>query len=752
MIVSPKLILRAALLWAALWTTASAAPSTVLVLHSYDESYYWTRSVTQGIRSVLEQQDVDLRFEYMDLRRFGGEEYLAQLERIYRLKYSAVVPAVVLVSDDRALSFVLERRQRLFQGVPIVFCGINFPENFDFSAAGPVTGIVEIPDLRADLAAIRRLHPGTVRTKLFFGGGTSALVLDAVREAVRGQGELEEFRDVHVAEFINQLRNSDAASLILILDEPEEWPLLPEREREVLMRSQAPVYFLWVTPDTLAMTRGALGVAVVSGREQGVAAARMALSILEGQSPSALPIISHSSHTFYFDYTRLAQFGITEASLPAEAEIFNRPSAFLTSRTGWFWGILVFALVQSALLVALLVTLIQRKRAETERTRLQEELRQAQKMEAVGQLAGGIAHDFNNLLQAILGFADMALAGLKPGEQPHRDLLEVRKAAERAALLTRQLLAFSRRQLLQPSEIEVNQLISDFSKMLRRLIGEHIEYSFIPSPEPLWILADRAMLEQVLLNLAVNARDAMQDGGRLQIRTRRISFNEAFCATQSWARPGRFVEIAVKDTGCGMPPQVLERVFEPFFTTKEQGKGTGLGLAMVYGIIKQHDGLIQVTSHVGRGTEFKLYLPRLEERLLTATEPVREKAPAPPPPRAGTRTILLAEDEEMVRELAVRYLTDHGYRVLAARDGDEAVRLLEESGDSVDLCILDVLMPGRSGLQVVEYLRRVRPEMRILLSSGYSEGTLPELGDRLHLIEKPYTPQALLEQVSRMLG
>jgi CheY-like chemotaxis protein len=344
------------------------------------------------------------------------------------------------------------------------------------------------------------------------------------------------------------------------------------------------------------------------------------------------------------------------------------------------------------------------------------------------------------------------LAGLKPGEQSHRDLLEVRKAAERAALLTRQLLAFSRRQLLQPSEIEVNQLISDFSKMLRRLIGEHIEYSFIPSPEPLWILADRAMLEQVLLNLAVNARDAMQDGGRLQIRTRRISFNEAFCATQSWARPGRFVEIAVKDTGCGMPPQVLERVFEPFFTTKEQGKGTGLGLAMVYGIIKQHDGLIQVTSHVGRGTEFKLYLPRLEERLLTATEPVREKAPAPPPPRAGTRTILLAEDEEMVRELAVRYLTDHGYRVLAARDGDEAVRLLEESGDSVDLCILDVLMPGRSGLQVVEYLRRVRPEMRILLSSGYSEGTLPELGESLHLIEKPYTPQALLEQVRRMLG
>ncbi len=751
MTVSPKMLFRAVWVWFGLWNAVSAAPSTVLVLHSYDESYYWTRSVTQGIRSVLDQEHADLRFEYLDLRRFGGAEYLAQLERLFRLKYSNVVPAVVLVSDDRALTFVLERRQRLFPGVPIVFCGINSPESFDFTGAAPITGIVEVPDLRSDLAAIRRLHPGVVRTKLFFSEGTSAVVLDAVREAVRGQGELEEFKDVRVAEFINQLRNADAQSLILILDEPAEWPLMPEKEREVLLRTQAPVYFLWTTPETLPMARGAVGIAVVSGHEQGAAAARMALSILEGNDPSTIPIISRSSHTLYFDYTRLPHFGIREDRLPPESQVINRPPVFFSGRTGWFWGILAFALVQSALIVALLVSLIQRKRAEAERTRLEEELRQAQKMEAVGQLAGGIAHDFNNLLQAILGFADMALAGMTPGEQAHRDLLEVRKAAERAALLTRQLLAFSRRQLLQPSEIEVNQLISDFSKMLHRLIGEHIEFSFIPSPEPLRIRADRAMLEQVLLNLAVNARDAMPDGGRLQIRTRRISFNEAYCATQSWARPGRFVEIAVKDTGCGMPPNVLERVFEPFFTTKEQGKGTGLGLAMVYGIIKQHEGLIQVTSHVGRGTEFKLYLPRIEESLVAATEPVRQKETAPPP-RQGNGTILVAEDEDTVRELAVRYLSDHGYRVLAARDGDEAVRMLEESGNSVDLCILDVLMPGRSGLQVVEYLRRVRPGMRVLLSSGYSEGTLPEVGDSLHLIEKPYTPQALLEQVRRMLG
>lgn len=740
------------LLATALWGAAQgAADPTVLIVHSYDESYFWTRSVSEGIRSVLDDEPLDLRFEYLDLRRFGGQDYVTRLEDLFRLKYGQNPPALLIVSDDRALAFILERRQRLFQGIPVVFCGINQPESHNLAAAAPITGIVEIPDLRSDLEAIRRLHPQTVRTKLFYAQGSSGVVLDTVRHAVRSHTGLEEFQDVNVAEFMNQLRNSGPDTLILILDEPPEWPLMPQREREVLERTNAPVYFLWTTPESLPMTSGAVGVAVVSGREQGAAAGRMALSLLRGTDPGEIPVISRSSHTFHFDSRRLDQFGISWDRLPPEAQVFNEPAAFLSGRTAWFWGILVFALVQTGLIVALGISLVQRKRAERDRTRLEEELRQAQKMEAVGQLAGGIAHDFNNLLQAILGFADMALGGVDPESQVHRDLQEVRKAANRAALLTRQLLAFSRRQLLQPSDLDVNQLVTDFAKMLQRLIGEHIEFVFHRSPEPLKIRADRAMMEQVLLNLAVNARDAMPDGGRLQIRTRRISFNEAYCAAHTWARPGRFVELVVKDTGCGMPPEVLAHVFEPFFTTKEQGRGTGLGLAMVYGIIKQHDGLIQVTSNVGRGTEFRLFLPRVEESLQPAVEPVREK-PVPVSPKPASGTILVAEDEEMVRELVVRFLQESGYRVLSARDGDEAVRLLEQSGDSIDLCILDVLMPGRSGLQVLEYVRQIHPEMRVLLSSGFSEGALPESDRYLQLIEKPYGPQALLDQVRRMLA
>lgn len=730
--------------------TGAAAPA-IVILHSYDESYFWTRSISEGIRSILEPESLDLRFEYMDTRRFGGPDYLSQLERLYRFKYGEASPDVVMVADDRALEFVLSRRSQLFSGTPLVFCGINQPEQHDLAGGAPITGIVELPDLRSDLEAIRRLHPEASRAKLFYAPDSPRAVLDTLRQAAREYGSLEEFQGIRLAEFVNQLRNSGPDSVLLVLDEPPEWPLLQPQDREVLKRSAAPVYFLWTTPENLPMTDGALGVAVVSGREQGISAARMALSIVNGAEAADIPVIGRSTHSFRFDSRRMGQFGIGEASLPPEAQVFNRPVLLPGIHTAWFWGVAGFALVQTALIAALLIALYQRRRAERERAHLEEELRQAQKMEAVGQLAGGIAHDFNNLLQAILGFADMALSGSTPGQQVHRDLLEVRKAANRAALLTRQLLAFSRRQLLQPSDLEVNQLIADFTGTVRRLVGDQVEFVFQRSTEPARVRADRTMLEQVLLNLVVNARDAMPNGGRLQIRTRRISFNESFCAVNTWARPGRFVELTVKDTGVGMPPEVLARVFEPFFTTKGQGHGTGLGLAMVYGVVKQHDGLIQVTSHQGRGTEFRIFLPRSEDVTASTGVETPVEHPETVRPDLDAGAILVAEDEDMVRNLAVRFLQGSGYQVLEARDGEEAMTLLEQEGDRIGLCILDVLMPGRSGLQLADYIRANHPKMKVLLSSGFTEGELPQCDEQLQLIEKPYSPQALLDQVRRMM-
>jgi len=305
----------------------------------------------------------------------------------------------------------------------------------------------------------------------------------------------------------------------------------------------------------------------------------------------------------------------------------------------------------------------ERKRAEEERARLEAQLLQAQKMEAVGQLAGGIAHDFNNLLQVILGHLELVLSDLPPQEPRRVELEEVQKAAERAAALTRQLLAFSRRQLLNPQLLDLNEIVADLMKMITRMIGEHIELNVIPGHALNTVRADRGQIEQVLINLCVNARDAMPDGGRLTIETENVLFDDQYCISHAWAAPGRYVLLQVSDSGCGIAPEIVGQIFEPFFTTKEPGRGTGLGLATVYGIVRQHGGTIQVYSEVGSGSTFKVYLPAVEGA-----------APAidcriPEPIRGGHETILVAEDDAQLRSLAKRILESAGYHVFVAADG-----------------------------------------------------------------------------------
>ena len=384
------------------------------------------------------------------------------------------------------------------------------------------------------------------------------------------------------------------------------------------------------------------------------------------------------------------------------------------------------------------------RKAEEEKANLEEQLRQAQKMEAIGQLAGGVAHDFNNLLQVINGYTLLALEDLPAEHEVTESLQEVSRAGERAARLVEQLLAFSRRQIMQPQNLDLNTVVEDLSSMLRRLIGEHIELQVQQTPELWQIHADRGMLEQVLMNLVLNARDAMPDGGELVIRTDNAELDAAIAREQTWAREGRYVRLSVQDSGQGMSQSVLDRMFEPFFTTKETGRGTGLGLATVYGIVSQHGGLIHVESTVAKGSRFNIYLP-VAEALVESLDEEEQVTIS-----GGSETILLAEDDDLVRSLAEQILSRKGYTVLSAKDGREAVELFEREGEHVHLLLLDVVMPQLSGREVLEKIHAMRPGVPALFASGYSESAIHTdfiLHEGIRLVQKPYHHSELLRAV-----
>ncbi|MBI3098597.1 MAG: PAS domain S-box protein [Planctomycetes bacterium] len=385
----------------------------------------------------------------------------------------------------------------------------------------------------------------------------------------------------------------------------------------------------------------------------------------------------------------------------------------------------------------------------TERRRLEDQFRQSQKMEAIGRLAGGVAHDFNNLLTAIGGYTDLALRRVEPGQPIRRDLEEIRRAGERAAGLTRQLLAFSRRQMLQPKVIDLNELLANLEKMLRRLIGEDIDLAIAFAPNLGAVKADSGQIEQVVMNLAVNARDAMPRGGRITIETANVSLDAAYALRRVVVKPGPYVMAAVTDTGTGMDAETQSHLFEPFFTTKPQGRGTGLGLSTVYGIVKQSGGYIWAYSEPGKGSTFKVYLPRVNEEVQTDALP-----PPAAVPSSGSETVLLAEDEPGVRGLVVEILRSQGYSVIAAPDGAEALALLRTHAGRIDLLLTDTVMPVMGGIELAARALREKPGLRVLYMSGYTDNEVFRSGIFPHgsaFLQKPFTPEGLLKKVREVV-
>jgi len=385
----------------------------------------------------------------------------------------------------------------------------------------------------------------------------------------------------------------------------------------------------------------------------------------------------------------------------------------------------------------------------TERKSLEAQLRQSQKMEAIGQLAGGIAHDFNNLLTVINGYSELMLLSL-PVEHPHCATFEqIRQAGEKASRLIRQLMAFSRQQVLQPKVLDLNAVVANIDTMLQRVIGEDIDLLTILSPGLASVKADPGQIEQVLMNLLVNARDAMPAGGRLTIETADVVLDTDYARTHVAVNPGRYVMLAVSDNGCGMDAETQARIFEPFFTTKELGKGTGLGLSTVYGIVKQSGGNIGVYSEPGRGTTFRIYLPRIEEAA-EAVEPGKAREQLP----RGSETILLVEDEAGVRTLAKTILQTHGYTVLDAAQGKDAFLLSGQHEGLIHLMVTDMVMPEMSGREVAERLKPLRPNMKVLFMSGFTDKAMvhhEELDPGMAFLQKPFTPQTLARKVREVL-
>ena len=392
-----------------------------------------------------------------------------------------------------------------------------------------------------------------------------------------------------------------------------------------------------------------------------------------------------------------------------------------------------------------LLDITSEREAREEQARLEDELRQAQKLEAIGRLAGGMAHDFNNLLTAIGGYSEFLIDGLADDDERRADAEEIKRAADRATDLTRQLLAFGRRQVLERQSLDLNEVVSELDKLLRRLIGTDIELVTVLAPALGCVEADRSQLEQVIVNLALNARDAMPDGGKLVLETQNLTLEGPLLDQSPSLEPGDYVTLSVRDTGVGIDADTQARMFEPFFTTKDVGRGTGLGLSTVYGIVEQSGGRVYVYSEPGLGTTFKIHLPQSD-----LPAPADDERPAEPTSFAGTETILLVEDEETLRQLAARTLRSQGYTVLEAHYASEALELWQAYRDEIDLVVTDVVMPGLSGVELAERIAAEDSGMRIVLMSGYADPgageRVPE-SNRAGFLEKPFTPNSLLRTV-----
>jgi len=716
-----------------------AGERRVLLLNSYHHGYRWTDELTAAFEGALsDEPGVRLFVEFMDAKRYDPpalkEAVLLMLERKYGPE--PLRPDVVLCNDDPALDLVLAERDRLFPGVPLVFTGINDFQPERIEGHAKVTGVVEAYDFAGTMETIRRLHPKTRRFLVVADSTRSTrAAADRVRRALSESGEgidvtwLDDASSRELSAALEALRPG-AVVLYLSWLRPAEGDFLTLEESRgfTASHSPVPVYCFWdFVPGT-----GLVGGRGMSAENQGRTAARLVRRILGGEDPDQRGLEVTPPNRYVFDWEQLRRFDVDTSALPEDSLVINRQLTFYERNWAWLWGIAVFLALESVLVGAWVV-------GRRKQRGLQEQLRQAQKMEAVGRLAGGIAHDFRNQLSVVEGYARLLLHGCSDEEEGGLRLRRIIDAARRAEDLTDQLLAFSRTQVLRSVPQNLNLVVEELAEPLARLIGEDVTLDVQPEHGAERVLVDRNQLEQAVFNLATNARDAMPEGGRLTLRV--VSEPEE-----------SMVRLDVEDDGEGIPPEVTERVFEPFYTTKEVGRGTGLGLAMVYGFAQQSGGRAGIHSTLGQGTRVSIWLP--------ATAAAGADAGSPPTKAQqvqmiGDETILVVEDDPAVLEMVTDSLKQYGYQVLSTTIPEEAVSLIGDQGNEfVDLLLTDVVMPGMYGPEVASLLEARVPELPVLYMSGYTAfgaGRPDVLPPGADMLSKPFSPAELALSVRRIL-
>jgi signal transduction histidine kinase len=623
-------------------TSSQAPPAVVVLLHSYDSTYPWTADQQAGVMEALAPlgAGVSLRVEYLDARREGSLDIRARVGDLLAVKYANATPRVVVATDDAAVEF-LAARPSLFRDVPVVFGGVNSTTLLGRLPRTRFTGVTERTDARRFIREMLSLRPTTRRVFVVTDSTQASTelardVVETARQAAVAVTPLSGER-LRFDQILAALRTDTRAEDLVVVrplrvDATGHSLDAVETTAAIVSASRAPV----VSPNLSELGQGVLAGIASQGRQHGRLIGAKALAVLRGESVADLPIEPAIDDQLAFDAQQLARWNLSESDLPRGAMVVNHPPSFYRANKALIWGGVALLLVQSGVIVALVWTVRARRRAQRTqerqaaqlqashhaldrahqsllheqegRRRAEESLGQAQKMEALGRLAGGVAHDFNNLLTIILGHSTLLQERLPAGTDLRVGASEIRQAGEQAATLTRQLLAFSRKQVVPIRPRDVRAAVLQLEPIVRRLLPESIVIDLRLDPTLPPVLIGEGQIEQILLNLAANARDAMPDGGRLEVETSRVQLQEPLLADPDVAA-GTYLRLRVTDTGKGMDAETQRRIFEPFFTTKSPGRGTGIGLATVYGIVKQHSGGVSVTSAPEHGTTFAIYLP-----------------------------------------------------------------------------------------------------------------------------------------------
>ncbi len=617
----------------------ASAVRRVLLLHSYEQGGAWPDAVTSGVRDTLDGAgvSVELWIEYLDVHRHSSPAHLARAFDVVRGKAAEIPFDIVVASDDAAAALVADNLDTAFTGQPIVVIGLGERSLVDRFPAGKVTALLEDIDANQMPTLADRLRPGTRHFVVVTDNTrTGASVLQRYRDYARTRPDLTfewiDGRDVPLDRIVERVGRVESSAAIILSsfrrDRDERHYPQGLAVRRIAEAAAAPIY----TPILSSMGQGMMIGFENRGYRHGTWAAQQVLRLIENPSAPLTALVPEAAGRVVADVQALARWGVPRDRLPPGTIFVNEPPSFYRANKQAVWTAVAVAILQSLAIIALVVnvnrrhraeralrsrtdhlerTLVELERARIDRLEMEERLRQSQRLESMGRLAGGIAHDFNNLLTVILSYVELASSEVRPGSLLESHLGQIKLAGGSAADLTRQILAFSRRQVLSPENVDVNALVRESYGLISRLLSENIETT-LELAEPLpRVRIDRTQLQQVLMNLAVNARDAMQHGGRLRIETAAMDIDSEYAASHPTLKTGPSVVITVADTGEGIAPDVLEHIFDPFFTTKPKGRGTGLGLASVYGTVKQSGGWIFASSEVGQGTTFRIHFPAL---------------------------------------------------------------------------------------------------------------------------------------------